>query len=155
MSASEKLRQLDEQATDLREKLAAIEHERWADWQKWMHNRAVNCGDPFGLHFTKSDVDHWNRQINTPYTELHEDEQISDQEQVDRYWPLISPLFDCLPEIRALTEITEHHLCVAAVPENCPTCMALVALERKLEQADHELLITNDTSSSLVVGEQA
>lgn len=27
-----------ESKRDLLDKLAAIEHERWADWQKWMHS---------------------------------------------------------------------------------------------------------------------
>lgn len=77
-------------------------------------------------------------------------------------------LTGCLPEIRAYIEITSDHgfghqmtgrgEVLTEHHPNCHGCKcdaALAALERKLEQADHELLITNDTSSSLVVGEQA
>lgn len=52
--------------------------------------RAVDCGNPIGLHLTKADVDRWERQIATPYAELSEAEKNSDREQVDRYWPLVS-----------------------------------------------------------------
>ena len=73
---------------ELYEKLAAIEHERWADWQKYVHSICIrnNVGDfiiPFGM------VDHWERQINTPYADLSEKEKDSDREQVDRYWDLL------------------------------------------------------------------
>lgn len=34
----------------------------------------------------------WERQIGTPYSKLSRQEQLSDLEQVDRYWPLIIEL---------------------------------------------------------------
>lgn len=71
------------------EQLAAIEHERWADWQKYMHGLSgtTPAGDlvlPVGL------VRKWERQINTPYAELSEEEKESDRNQVRRYWGLIN-----------------------------------------------------------------
>lgn len=72
---------------ELREQLAAIEHERWADWQRWCHkvlrenNPSPEIGDV---------LERWDRQIETPYTELSEKEKDSDREQVDRYWHLIN-----------------------------------------------------------------
>jgi hypothetical protein len=77
----------------LYEKLAAIEHERWSDWQKYVHS-VCNPDDignliiPFGL------VDHWERQIRTPYAKLSEKEKDSDREQVDRYWHLVQTMRD-------------------------------------------------------------
>lgn len=73
----------------LMEQLAAIEHERWADWQRYLHGKCdvmANIGlvIPFPLY------DHWNRQINTPYAELSEVEKESDREQVRRYLPLFT-----------------------------------------------------------------
>jgi len=35
-------------------------------------------------------VEQWERQINTPYSELIEDEKEKDREQVRRYWNLIN-----------------------------------------------------------------
>ena len=82
-------------ADELREQLAAIEHERWAHWQRWMQGtQGVNTprqrwtenGD---LVIPAVLVKAWQRQIDTPYAELSENEKQSDRDQVDRYWPLI------------------------------------------------------------------
>jgi hypothetical protein len=73
----------------LREKLAAIEHERWADWQKWCNQTIrmnLKTGNIEGVLLA---LNRWDKQIETPYAELSEAEKASDMEQVDRYWPLI------------------------------------------------------------------
>lgn len=83
---------------ELEEQLAAIEHERWGDWQKYMHSQG---GQPplwdeeakevarNGLWFSRKQVDRWHLQIVTPYEQLSEREKQSDREQVARYWPLV------------------------------------------------------------------
>ena len=76
--------------SDLLEQLAAIEHERWADWQKYMHSLCVTNPDG-SLTIPQSSVAHWERQIATPYSELSEREKASDREQVQRYFHLIAP----------------------------------------------------------------
>lgn len=84
-----------EQDKELREKLAAIEHERWADWQRYVHsvcyeNKGIG-GEPTGELIIPSELARgWERQIGTPYQELTEKEKGSDREQVDRYWQLIT-----------------------------------------------------------------
>lgn len=65
------------------EQLAAIEHERWADWQNWVHK--VYLEGNFGDFMLR-----WQKQIATPYSELSEAEKQSDRDQVKRYWPLIT-----------------------------------------------------------------
>lgn len=76
----------------LKEKLAAIEHERWADWQRWVHDQfkphTNNAGEKFFI-IPAYKVDAWNTQIRTHYDDLTDREKASDMEQVDRYWPLI------------------------------------------------------------------
>lgn len=82
----DKTNELDD---SLREKLAAIEHERWADWQKWVH-QSTHKGSQGEITFNSYDqFMEWERQINTPYADLSDREKASDMEQVDRYWPLI------------------------------------------------------------------
>lgn len=82
---------------ELREKLAAIEHQRWADWQRYVHsvcyeNKGIG-GEPTGELTIPSELAKgWERQIGTPYHELSEKEKDSDREQVDRYWQLITNL---------------------------------------------------------------
>lgn len=76
---------------NLREKLAAIEHERWADWQRYMHSKMVEHSNGKGEWVClPSDLfERWERQIATPYAELTEAEKQSDRDQVDRYWSFI------------------------------------------------------------------
>lgn len=77
---------------ELRNKLAAIEHERWADWQQWVHDQALKVEYDGKLHHIEIKAityKRWQRQIDTPYEELSWGEKQSDMEQVDRYWPLI------------------------------------------------------------------
>ena len=84
-----------EQDKELREKLSAIEHERWADWQRYVHsvcyeNKGIG-GEPTGELTIPSELARrWERQIETPYNELSEKRKDSDREQVDRYWQLIA-----------------------------------------------------------------
>jgi hypothetical protein len=81
---------------ELKEKLAANEHERWADWQKWMHSKMtdhiVDGKAMFCLDV--ADIVRWQKQIVTPYSRLSEGEKQSDRDQVDRYWPLVQAYCD-------------------------------------------------------------
>ena len=77
---------------EMYEKLSAIEHERWADWQKWSHKiLRENCPSPE----LEKVLERWDRQIATPYSELSEKEKQSDRDQVDRYWYLIDDYINC------------------------------------------------------------
>ncbi len=70
------------------EQLADIEHQRWADWQNYMHGKCG--GHPDGsLRIPEELVSRWNKQAKTSYSELSEKEKESDREQVRRYLPLL------------------------------------------------------------------
>ncbi len=70
------------------EELASVEHERWAHWQRYMHDQGERLGD--GSLLIPADlVDRWESQIARPFSELDEKEKESDREQVRRYLPLI------------------------------------------------------------------
>ena len=74
------------------EKLAAIEHIRWAHWQKYLHSKCYRIpSDKYGadIAFPVELFDRWERQINTPYAMLSDREKQSDREEVMKYWPLI------------------------------------------------------------------
>lgn len=73
---------------ELREQLAAIEHERWADWQNHVFEKSLLTkeGD---MRIPRGAVQRWQRQIKTPYSNLSDDEKQSDLQEVDRYWPLL------------------------------------------------------------------
>lgn len=74
------------------DRLAAIEHERWSHWQRYMHSKATRQED--GALLIPADlVARWEKQIETAYAELTPDEQESDKEQVERYLPIIEEVF--------------------------------------------------------------
>lgn len=72
---------------ELMEKLADIEHQRWADWQQHVHSKCSLSKE--GLAIPMNLIDRWNEQICTPYAELSEEDKEKDREQVRRYLPLI------------------------------------------------------------------
>jgi hypothetical protein len=75
---------------ELMERLADIEHQRWASWQAWVHKIATPT--PSGaLIIPAPYVERWERQINTPYADLSEEDKEKDRKQVRKYWHLIEP----------------------------------------------------------------
>jgi len=68
--------------------LATIEHERWAHWQRYVHDQCEERPDG-SLVIPAALVTRWTRQIDTPFDELSSVEQDSDREQVERYLPVI------------------------------------------------------------------
>jgi len=65
------------------EVLANIEHIQWARWQKYLHSKCVKDKDG-NLVIPVEFVERWERQINTPYAKLTEDEKESDREEAKR-----------------------------------------------------------------------
>jgi len=77
---------------ELVEKLASIEHGRWAKWQRYLHGKAKPQPDG-SLVIPAELVRRWERQIETPYSELSEEEKESDREQVRAYLDIIKRAF--------------------------------------------------------------
>lgn len=77
----------------LLEQLAALEHERWSHWQRYLHNKGMRQSDG-SLLIPSNLVERWERQIETPYAHLAESEKESDREQVRRYLPVICKAFE-------------------------------------------------------------
>lgn len=73
---------------ELIDALAAIEHERWSHWQRYLHSKGEVQADG-SLLLPRDLVEHWERQIETKFVDLEEDEKDSDREQVLRYLPLV------------------------------------------------------------------
>ena len=70
------------------EELAAIEHERWSHWQRYMHEKGTRQSDG-SLVIAAELVERWERQMETAYAELSQKEKESDREQVRKYLPTI------------------------------------------------------------------
>ena len=71
------------------ERLAAVEHDRWSHWQRYMHTKGARQNDG-SLLLPGELVARWEKQIATTYAELGEQEKESDREQVRKYLPLIA-----------------------------------------------------------------
>ncbi|WP_026116244.1 hypothetical protein [Nocardiopsis valliformis] len=69
-------------------RLASIEHERWAHWQRYVHERCERREDS-SLVIPAELAKRWEKQIKTQYEDLTDEEQESDREQVRRYLPFI------------------------------------------------------------------
>lgn len=71
-----------------REQLAALAHEQWAGWMRYMFERSRERIDgtviiPRGL------AERWTQQMNTAYTDLPEEEKISDRVEADKVLAVI------------------------------------------------------------------
>lgn len=73
---------------ELMQQLAAVEHERWAHWQRYLHDQCEQRNDG-SLVIPPELVSRWEAQIATPYPLLSQTEKESDQEQVRKYLPVI------------------------------------------------------------------
>lgn len=72
----------------LREQLAALAHEQWCGWMRYMFGRSSERIDgtviiPRGL------VERWTRQMETAYADLPEDEKKSDRTEADKVLALL------------------------------------------------------------------
>jgi len=80
---------IDDFLGNLLEPLAAVEHDRWAHWQGYMHSKGIP--QPDGSLLVPADlVARWEKQMRTKYVDLTEEERESDREQVRKYLPLVA-----------------------------------------------------------------
>jgi hypothetical protein len=87
MTAPDRVREVL-QSEPVVERLAEIEHERWAHWQKYVHDQCERREDG-SMVIPAELAARWQAQIETPYADLSEQEKDSDREQVQRYLPTI------------------------------------------------------------------
>lgn len=66
--------------TDMIERLASIEHARWASWQRHLHSKCVRRYDG-ALVIPAGYVEALERQIATPYEQLTEAEKEADRKE--------------------------------------------------------------------------
>ncbi len=97
-----------ESIDELVEPLAAIEHERWSHWQRYLHSK---CREVEGgmIQFAADLFRRWTIQIETPYANLSETEKESDRQEVRRYLPLIEK---ALADQREAGRLEERERCL-------------------------------------------
>lgn len=90
---------MNDPKTDLIEDLANIEHQRWSDWQAWVHSKGdrhsgLSVDEPVWIEegdmiLRNSMVEHWESLMHTQYYALPDHSKQADRDQVARYWPLV------------------------------------------------------------------
>ena len=74
---------------DFRELVAALAHEQWSGWMLFLFAKSEYRPD--GSIIIPPDlVERWERQMNTDYSNLPEDEKESDRIEADRFIRLFS-----------------------------------------------------------------
>lgn len=85
---------MQDKLNGLLEELAAVEHERWSHWQKYLHSKGRR--EPDGSLLLPAElVARWEAQIATKYEDLKDSQKESDRQQVRKYLPLIEAAFNC------------------------------------------------------------
>lgn len=69
---------------DALEAIARVEHERWAHWQRYLHQQCTR-NDDGSLTIPAPLAERWERQIGLSYGELTQRERDSDREQAEEY----------------------------------------------------------------------
>ena len=76
----------------MREALAELCHEQWTGWMRYMFSKGVS--NPDGTWTMPAwAVERWQRQMNTPYSQLSQSEQDSDRTEADKFLEVISDIY--------------------------------------------------------------
>ena len=67
------------------EALAAIQHEIWAHWMRYLFS-VCTLNEDGSVTIPKESVERWQRQIDTKYENLSEKEKASDRRQANKVW---------------------------------------------------------------------
>jgi len=75
--------------SDIRERLAALAHDQWSGWMKYLFKKC-QMNDDGTVTIPAWAVERWSRQMLTGYKDLPEDEKESDRKEADRYLMIIN-----------------------------------------------------------------
>lgn len=73
----------------MREKLADLCHRQWSGWMSYLFSKGT-FNDDGTWTMPAWAVDRWQRQMNTPYSELLVEEKDSDRAEADRFLEIIN-----------------------------------------------------------------
>lgn len=76
----------------LAEALAALSHEQWSGWMKYLFSKCTFNDDGTAIIPARA-VERWQRQMTTSYTELSEEEKNSDRIEANKVLDLVAAAF--------------------------------------------------------------
>lgn len=74
---------------ELREKLAELAHDQWVGWMRYLFSKGI-FNDDGTWTMPAWAVVRWRWQMETPYSELSENEQDSDRSEADKFLAVIN-----------------------------------------------------------------
>ena len=75
---------------EVREALADLMHRMWSRWTAYLFSKCEEFNERgYGNHIPPSWADRWTRQMNTPYSDLSEEEKDADRAEADRVLALL------------------------------------------------------------------
>lgn len=89
------------------EKLAALAHEQWSGWMRWIFGKCVTNLEPGCMIIPRQAVDRWKRLMNTPYAQLSEDEKQGDRADASAVLDLVAAPQGALALDQAWAEIRD------------------------------------------------
>jgi hypothetical protein len=111
---------------ELREALAALEHNRWSRWEEYRELRAGTSAETF-----------WRRKRELPYASLTEAEKETDRAEADRTLEIVWPLIEKIHAEHANVCALHQHRWESAEAEAGLMSAVLFALVRKLDIVHH------------------
>lgn len=127
---------------ELGEQLAAVQHEIWAHWMRYM----FTCGQfgPDGSwHMPAFKAERWQRQMDTPYAELTDRERESDREQADKILAVVAPQL-AAATVRADAAEALGELVAEIRNLNADLAAAIARAQEAQDLADDRLNYIND-----------
>ena len=109
---------MDKPTQELREALAALCHEQWSGWMKYLFSKCVERDRDSGgkcLVIPEWAAVRWGEQANTPYRNLSNAEQDSDRKEADRFLAVAQVWKD----YRANAKTPEEQAVLDAVDRAC------------------------------------
>ena len=130
----------------LREQLAALAHEQWSGWMRYLFSRCEPFRD--GYRIPHESALRWERQMSASYAELSEAEKESDRKEADRVLALLTGRID--PEGPAgsfgYCSVCYHPLDLCSHCENREFVEALRAAGKAALAAKSESVRTGETA---------
>lgn len=74
---------------ELREALAEYAHEAWSGWMKYLFDKTLPEKLYNGEVIPRDLANRWQRQMNTPYADLPEEEKESDRDEADKILAIV------------------------------------------------------------------
>ena len=81
----------------MKEKIANLCHEQWAGWMQYLFSKGEFMDKDGTWVMPAWAVERWQRQMNTPYEQLSEEEKNSDRTEADKFLALF-PMTSIIPE---------------------------------------------------------